>query len=47
MYLLANWNGNMFIRTEVLIIKWQSFPAQLILHKNSLMKRKFSIICVA
>ena len=28
-YLHANLNENVFIRTEVLRIKWQSFPAQL------------------
>ena len=28
-YLHAGLNENMFIRTEVLRIKWQSFPAQL------------------
>ena len=34
MYFLTNWNGNMFIGTEVLRIKWQSFTAQLIINQK-------------
>ena len=34
MYLLENWNGNIFIRTEIFRIKWQSFAAQLILNQK-------------
>jgi hypothetical protein len=34
-YLLANWNGGLFIRTELFRFKWQSFSAQLIInHKQ-------------
>jgi hypothetical protein len=37
----------MFIRTEVLRIKWQSFQAKCIINQNILMKSNFSNICVA
>jgi hypothetical protein len=34
MYQLTNPNGNMFIRTEELRIKWQSLPAHLITNQK-------------
>jgi len=45
--LLANWNGSLFIRTDVLRFKWQSFTAKLIRKQKQSMKRNFSTNGVA